>query len=71
MVPCQGRKRTSNVPLTFRRLRLLRLQLHPAPSLHYGVLILGLPVDVTGERGEKRESETDREREKERDSLSP
>lgn len=48
MVPRQGRKRTSNIPLTFWRLRLLLLfQDSPTPRLHHWVLILGLPVYMT------------------------
>lgn len=48
MVPHHGRKRTSNIPLTFWRLRLrLRLQDFPTPRLHHWVLVLGFPVDMT------------------------
>lgn len=60
MVPCQGRKRTSNIPLTFWRLRLLLLQDFPTPRLHHWVLVLGLPVYMTEtDRGRPGETKQD------------
>lgn len=48
MVPRHGRKRTSNIPLTFWRLRLrLLFQDFPTPRLHHWVLVLGFPIDMT------------------------
>lgn len=51
-----GRKPTSNVPLTFWRLRLLLLLLlqdFATPRLHHWVLVLGLPVYMTDTEGRK------------------
>lgn len=58
MVPLQGRKRTSNIPLTFWRWLLLLFQDFPTPRLNHRVLILGLPVYMTvaDRQGEKRDN---------------
>lgn len=57
-MPRHGRKRTSNIPLTFWRLRLrLLFQDFPTPRLHHWVLVLGFPIDMTVlDRKEKRSS---------------